>query len=285
MGEELAIRAAAKRLGVTEWAVRKAVVRGELRELPAAGPARLDADEVARFGRARQAAALERFTAKGTDLVQLAVSVRSFLRPYPGDPRGTVSTLGADVVAVFGPAALHAAGVAEPACSWCASVVAAGMLGTDPPAYGDAMVALLGKPCARDMERFARTQLDALAVRVHAPTGEVPARRAGALAPQMRAESRRPVREAPAVVQPIQGDADGRDLVASRLRETRAKLTAARRAGDRRYEGQLRLALQSLTADASVVDGRTAAPRGRKACGTPVGVRCECHVSDRRGQR
>ena len=74
-------------------------------------------------------------------------------------------------------------------------------------------------------------------------------------------------------------------MVAKRRRETQARLTAARRAGDTRYAKQLKGQLDALTADAAKVDGREAAPRGRKACGTPVGVRCECHTSDRRGQR
>lgn len=285
MSDDLAIQQAAKRLGLTEWGLRKAVTRGELRLLPIAGPGRLAAAEVERFRRARQAAALERLAARGTDLVQLARDTRRFLQPHPGDPQFGVSRLGPDPVAVFGAPALHAACLPEPTCGWCASVVAAQMLGGEAPAYGEAMRALLGEPCARDMERFARAELDKLAARVRPAGGGRSAGRSVSPAPTMRAEPRQAAREAPTAAAPVQDD-DGRGLVARRLRETRARLKEATRSGDDARAIQLRLTLQSLTADAARVDGRDGdAPRGRKRCGTPVGTPCSCHTSDRRGQR
>ncbi|NGO43783.1 hypothetical protein [Streptomyces ureilyticus] len=289
MSDEVAIRAAANRLGITEWAVRKAVLRGELKELPGPGPARLDADEVDRFRRARQTAALARIGARGTDLVQLARDARSFLRPYPGAPTsGKVSSLGADVVAAFGAAALHAAAVRE-GCGWCAAAMAARLLGTEPPAYGTAMLALLGEPCAKDMKRFAGAEMERLRAQVH-PGGTPPA--AARTAPVTAAGSMAP--PVPPVQRPRSAqsqDDTGKTMVAARLRETRARLKSAKRSGDQRRAIELRRMIQSLEADAARVDGRpavtaSAARPGTLRCGHALAAGCSCpRRASRREQR
>jgi len=121
----------------------------------------------------QQPAALQRITARGTDLVQLARDTRQFLRPAPGAPSSAgVSAVGDDVRAVFGMPTLTAAAITDPGvCRWCAAVVAAQMLGTVPPAYSPAFAELLGRPCGRhggllraEMAEL-RVQVDAGAVR------------------------------------------------------------------------------------------------------------------------
>ncbi|MCX4906863.1 RodZ family helix-turn-helix domain-containing protein [Streptomyces sp. NBC_00878] len=265
----VSVEQAATRLGISKWGAYKALERGDLKGLPGRGPARLDPADVERFRRARQTAALERYAAKGTDMVRLAHSTRAFMRPYPGANTGRVSAVGSDVVAAFGAAALHAAGVRE-GCCWCASEIAAQLLGTEPPVYGEAMLALLGKPCPKDMKRFTGVEMERLRARVHPADVRPSGARTEAAGPPAPATRPQPA-------QPVQND-DGKALVASRLRETRARLKDAKRRGDQAYAIRLTQIARGLEADAAVVDGRlTASARpGTLRCGHLLAAGCAC---------
>jgi molybdopterin biosynthesis enzyme len=78
-------------------------------------------------------------------------------------------------------------------------------------------------------------------------------------------------------------------MVQRRLRETRARLVAARRSGDTRYALKLRAMVASLEADAAKVDGRafSAADRpGTLRCGHELAAGCACpRRASTRGQR
>lgn len=155
--QHLSVQAAASRVGLTEFGLRKAIDRGELRPVPGTLPVKLDAGDVERLISVRRTAAIQRLAARNVDLVALARDTRLFLRPPAGAPSsGGVSRVGADVVAVFGAAAVTAAAVQDPGvCGWCAATVAARMLGAAPPAYSAAFAALLGPPCSKDMSVVA----------------------------------------------------------------------------------------------------------------------------------
>lgn len=277
----VSVEKAAAGLGISKWGAYRAIERGDLKVLPGRGPTRVSEAEVERFRRARHAAAVERLKARGADVVELARATRSFLQPHPGDGKRTVSMLGPDVVAVFGAPAVHAASLPAPTCGWCASVVAAQLMHTDPPPYGKAMLALLGPPCPRDMQRFAAAEMEALAARVH-PGGVRPSGGRAAASGSSRPAASPVPRPWPA--QPVQDD-NGRALVAARLRVARARLKDAKRRNDQAYAIKLRAIVASLEADAAAVDGRApsaAARPGRLACGHLLADRCSC---PRKGSR
>jgi hypothetical protein len=196
-GQQLSVQAAAGRIGLTEYGLRKAIERGELRPVPGTLPLKLDPTDVERFITARRTAAIERLAARGVDLAQLAADTRAFLRPPAWAPAsGGVAKVGADVVAVFGVPALTAAAITDPGvCGWCAATVAAGMLGTVPPAYSQAFAVLLGPPCSRD-RAVVDEALEKARAAVHGPSAArtaVPAaRRPTVPPPTIQAAVQRP---------------------------------------------------------------------------------------------
>jgi hypothetical protein len=175
-GQQLSVQAAAGRIGLTEYGLRKAIDRGELRPVPGTLPLKLDPADVERFITARRTAAIQRLAARSVDLAQLAADTRAFLRPPAGAPAsGGMSRLGPDVIAVFGVAALTAAAITNPnTCGWCAATFAAGMLGTAPPAYTQPLAVLLGPPCAKDRAVVAEA-LEKARAAVHGPSAARPA--------------------------------------------------------------------------------------------------------------
>jgi hypothetical protein len=280
----LSVRAAASRLGISTWSVYKAIDRGELRPVTR-DPIQVLASDVEALRLKKQDQAIEWV---GADrLLQLARDVRRQLHPpatAPG-PRGhkALEGLSERVKAAFGMPLLHGASMPDGAvCRWCAARVAARMLGipvSDRQLSGQVGIALLGGPtCERD-RGLVRARMTELGARVH-PGGVRPSegRVEAAAGTRPPAPSQSAVRAVAAVE-----DAGGKALVQRRLREVRARLKTARRTGDTQYAFKLQRQLQSLTADASVVDGRArsaAGPAGVKRCGTPVGVRCSCHAND-----
>lgn len=283
-------------LAVSERTVRNMINRGELETL-STDPIRLDPAHVAQVLAVRQQTAALELTLQRSDVVALARQTRAKLRrPREG------GNLPQDVAAyqqrrlalapmaaktLFGLAALTAVQT-DDGCRWCTTARYAQRLPGmwAPSAYGAAFEALFGgPPCSVCAPSLYAPVMAALRARVHGPAERPQEPSSQAPAPRMRAEPRPAVREAPTPARPVQQDDNGKAMVQRRLKETRARLKTAERAGDQKYARQLRQNLTALTADASRVDGRDAAPRGRKACGTPVGVRCECHTSDRRGRR
>jgi hypothetical protein len=282
MSEEVAIQVAAKQLGITEWAVRKAVLRGELKELPGPGPARLDAAEVVRFRQARQDAALRRLAAAGTDLVQLARDTRAYLQPYPGTAVGKVAHVGPDVVAAFGAPVLHGASVWK-GCSWCATEMAGRLLHVPVrPSMlcSEIGLVLLGAPECADHRALVRGRMTELAARVHAGGGRPAGGRSVPSAGKRPPAPPQAAQGAVTAAAPVAPDDNGRALVARRLREVRARLKDAKRSGDQRYAIKLKSMVASLEADAAVVDGRrtfSAADRpGTLRCGHLLASNCAC---------
>ena len=147
----LSVKAAAQRLGMTEYGTRGLIASGQLRPVVRTPSVKLAVQDVEQLRVARRDAAVAEFTARGVDLVKLATNTRRQLRPEPADPlpggvRG-LSGLPANVRAFFGPAALAALTLSDRTqCGWCAARVAAGMLRVPEPRYGDVFHALLGDP-------------------------------------------------------------------------------------------------------------------------------------------
>lgn len=291
----LSVKAAAQRLGLSEYGTRGLIEAGKLRPVVRTPSVKLAALDVEDLRVARRDAALEEFTRRGVDMVKLARDVRRQLRPeladpLPGGARG-LSALPANVRALFGPGVLMALTLPDrAACSWCAARVACGLLKVPEPQYGgEVFRALLGAPCAeRCMPRFAGAEMAKLRARVH-PGGTRPsaARTAPVTASGSTAPAAPPApRRTPA--QPVQDD-NGRALVAARLRTARARLKDAKRRGDQKYALKLRAMVASLEADAAQVDGRAfsaAARPGTLRCGHALAARCSCpRRASTRGQR
>lgn len=259
----LSVKAAAQRLGLTEYGTRGLIEAGKLRPVVRTPSIKLSAADVEDLRVARRDAAVAEFTARGVDLVKLAEDTRRLLRPEALDPvtggETGLSRLPSNVRAFFGPAALAALTLPDRGqCCWCAARVAAQMLKVPEPRYGEVLHALLGDPCREDMGRFAGVELAKLRARVHPGSVDPSAARTEPAAASGRAvvpkASARPA-------QRVEADDDGRSMVQRRLRESRAQLTAAKRRGDQRRALQLRQTIQGLEADAARVDGR--ASRGR----------------------
>lgn len=292
----LSVVQAARHLGVTERTARNLIVRGEL-EVASADPIRLDPGHVAEVLAVRQEAALLELERVRKDPLVLARETRAFLdRPYnpvnlpqdrADDRKRRMGLVSEAAKALFGAAALAAAQEEGAGCRWCRMRTFADLPGMwAPKAYGEAFRELFGAPpCASCAATFYKPVLEALRGRVH-PGGTAPSvGRSEPAAPVMWAESRQAAERVPAPARPVQADDGGKAAIQRRRRQVQERLKAANRAGDSRYADQLARMLEGLRADAAVADGRSAAPRGRKRCGTPVGVRCACHTSDRRGQR
>lgn len=289
--ETFTIAQTARHLGISDQGVRKMIGRQELFLLPGFEPARLDAEHVETARLLRREALLLELASKRRTPVTLAQDVRRSLFP-PNDTllphrvaehqRRRLSLLPTEARQLFGAAALSAA-LVQDKCRWCAAQDFARVLGGwAPTQFSPGFRALFDQdPCAQCAPGLYGAVLASLEARVHPGRHRPPDPVAEAIAAEIPAvPAPRPQR-----AQPVQDDDGGRALVAARLRTARARLKDAKRRNDQAYVLRLAQTVRSLEADAAAVDGRAAAPRGRKACGTPVGVRCECHTSDRRGQR
>lgn len=284
----LTVRAAANRLGLSTWAVHKAIERGELRPVTR-NPIRVSADDVEGMRLRKQDEAIDRI---GADrLVKTARSVRGMLHPPfgSGAPGGhaALGRLSETVKAAFTMPLLHAAAMPDGSgCRWCHAENAAHMLSV--PVRSQTLssefgFALLGGPECERHRGLVRDRMEQLRARVHPAAPPPPAARTGpvaASAPSPSAVSRSRSAQ--------QADDNGKAMVQRRLRETRARLVAARRSGDTRYALKLRAMVASLEADAAVVDGRvTAAARpGTLRCGHQLAAACACpRRASSRGQR
>ncbi|WP_432019159.1 helix-turn-helix transcriptional regulator [Streptomyces sp. 1222.5] len=181
--DELNVPAAARRLGITEWAVRRMISAGRLPNQARTGPALVASADVHRVMQERRAEALRRHP----DAEAFARQVRAQLWPNevltrqvvladgrmeqvpvgflptagqvgPASGREALHTLTPDAAAVFGRAAVEVAAL-DPktftgACRFCFADMSAqvhgGLRPTDAPAYR----VLLGEPCAADVQRW-----------------------------------------------------------------------------------------------------------------------------------
>lgn len=275
--------------------VRKLIERQELFVLSGTSPAKLSAEHVETVRMLRRETILHELGRKQKTPVHLAREARQVLFPsYLGanlpqhraeEQRRRLSLVSSEARQLFGVASLTAA-CSGSGCRWCLAGEFARLLGGwAPTAYSEGFRELFGaEPCAKCGPQLYGSVMASLAARVH-PVGVRPSEPAlrPSAAERERAQEWVQQRAVTAAARPVQDD-DGRGLVSRRRREVQARLKAANRARDTVYAAQLVRQLEGLRADAAAVDGRAAAPRGRKACGTPVGVRCECHTSDRRGR-
>jgi hypothetical protein len=289
----LTVRAAANRLGLSTWAIHKAIDRGELRPVTR-NPIQVSADDIEAMRLRRRDEAIAHF---GADrLLKLATQVRAQLQPpfASGAPGGhaALERIPERTKAAFGMPLLHAAAMPDGSgCRWCLAEVAARMLGV--PVRPETLssefgIALLGGPECERHRGFVRDRMDQLRARVH-PGRErsgggraAPAKAAGSTAPAAPpAPPRTPA-------QPVQPDDGGRSMVARQLRTARARLKDAKRSGDQRRAIQLQQTIRGLEADAAVVDGLVAAAArpGRLRCGHLLSAACSCpRRASSRGQR
>jgi hypothetical protein len=290
----LAVRTAANRLGVSVWAVHKAIDRGELRPVTRS-PLQVSAADVEQMRVRRRDEAVDRI---GLDrMARLAADVRAQLHPPIGSgaPGGhaALEKLSERVKAAFGMPLLHAAAMPEGSgCRWCAAEVASRILQVPvrqemlSSAFG---VALLGGPECERHRGLVRDRMGQLGARVHPGRGRPgdgrtePVAAAGSTAPAAPAVAR------PRPAQPVKDDDGGRAWIAARLRTERERLKVAKRAGDQRRAIQLRATIRGLEADAARVDGRTpekaGARPGRLRCGHLLSAGCACPRRASRGRR
>jgi len=276
----LTVRAAANRLGFSEWGVRKAVERGEL--VPVVRhPIKVSAADVEALRARKQDEAIARL---GVDrLAKVARDVRAQLHPpvSSGAPRGhdALELIPETTKAAIGMPLLHAAAMPEGSgCRWCVARTASLMLKVplrDATMTSEVGIALLGRPECADHRALVRARMAELAAEVHPGGVRAPVARTGPVGAPGGAVAPAPAPRA--ATKPV-GDDNGRDLVGRRRREVQAKLKAARRRGDARHVASLQLQLQRLTADAAVVDGRAAAARrpGTLRCGHLLAAGCAC---------
>lgn len=289
MVKPLSVKAAAQRLGLTEYGTRGLIEAGKLRPVVRTPSIKLSAADVEDLRVARRDAAVTEFTARGVDLVKLAGDTRRMLRPEALDPvtggETGLSRLPSNVRAFFGPAALAALTLPDRGqCCWCAARVAAQLLKVPEPRYGEVTQALLGDPCREDMSRFADAELSKLRARVHPGSVRPSVARSEPVSTAGRPVVSKPVpraaeRAVAASVTAARGD-DGKSMVARRLRETRSRLKDARRRGDKAYALRLAQTVRSLEQDAAVVDGRAVAASasrpGTLRCGHALADGCRC---------
>lgn len=268
-------------LGVAERTVRNMINRGEL-EVLSADPIRLDVRHVAQVLAIRQEAARSALEQLRISPVYLARETRrkllraesGFDTPERAQERrqrrlGMVSP---EAKTTFGMAALAAVQSDGDGCRWCLSSEFARMLGGwAPEAHGEGFAALFDQePCEVCGPRLYGAVLASLEARVHPGRHRPPDARAEAAAAVLPAPRPEPA-------QPLVGDGDGRELVARRLRETRARLKDAKRSGDQKYAIRLQQTLQALTADAARVDGPpVSAKPGVLRCGHLLAAGCAC---------
>lgn len=277
----LSVRAAANRLGFSTWGVYKAIDRGELKPVTK-NPVQVLASDVEALRSRKQDEAIARI---GADrLLKLAEDVRVQLHPpvTAAGRRGhaALELISETVKSALTMPLLHAAAMPDGSgCRWCAAEVAGRMLGIPVSAKllkSQIGLALLGGPGCEKHRAFVAGRMRELGARVHPGVERSAGGRAEAVAPAPVVARSRPA-------QPVQDDNGGRALVASRLREVRARAKVAKRSGDQAYALPLAQMARDLEKDAAVVDGgvrKTAGPAGTKACGVAVGVRCRCHPND-----
>lgn len=291
--EDFAAAEAAKYLGISREAVDAAARDGRLPVVAGGGPRRFSPEAVEEFHQLRQSEKIARLALSAETPVSVARKVRARLHATElGMPRPMSVKLAAmpsDWKMLFNRAELAAACVRDgEGCRWCRAADFAAVLKVRPVHYAEAYVELFGgQPCDRCGPGLIRPYMAALWPRVH--QGAVrPSERAVAPSEVERARAREWVarRPAQAAAEPVQQDDDGRAMVASALRTARARLKAAKRAGDQRHALQLAQTIRSLEADAAVVDGRAlsaAARPGRLRCGHDLSAGCGCprHASKR----
>ncbi|MDX3570808.1 hypothetical protein [Streptomyces sp. ID05-47C] len=288
----LTVRGAANRLGLSVWAVHKAIERGELRPV-VRNPIKVSAGDVEQMRLRKRDEAVERI---GLDrMARVAGDVRRQMHPSveaPG-PRGhaAIEKLSETVKAAFTMPLLHAAAMPDGSgCRWCGAEIAGRMLGV--PVRSEMLssefgLALLGGPGCERHRGLVTGRMAALAARVHPGGARPSAARTEAPQPPATPAPRQPAqRTVTTAAKPVQDD-DGKAMVARRRREVQARLTAAKRAGDQKYAIHLRQTLTELTADAARVDGwPVSAKPGRLACGHLVSAGCVCaRRASKRGQR
>lgn len=267
-------------LGFTERTVRNMVTRGEL-QLLSSDPVRFDPRHVDEVLRERQAGVVRELVESRRSAVQLAAETVQVLRPRNEetplpDRVATRHRLKLSLVPdrakwMFGTASLNAALVSDGSCRWCKAADFAKVLGSwAPDRYSEGFAALFDQqPCEVCGPGLYGPVLASLVARVHPGRHRPPDARAEAAAAVPPAPRPRPA-------QPLQAD-DGKAMVSRRLREVRGRLKDARRRGDTRHALALQQQLQSLTADASVVDGRPVSSRpGTLRCGHALAAGCSC---------
>lgn len=269
---------AAKWLSVSREAVDLAAREGRLPVVGGDGPRRFSREALEEFHRARLGERIAALARSQETPVSVAAKVRRGLHERGnGLPRSVSERLNAMPIvwrSVFSQAELAAAAVRDgDGCRWCRARAFAEFKGLRPSEFSPALRELFGAdPCRVCAPALLGPYMAVLAARVRG--GAV---RPSEAAPRPSGEEQRLAREwasaraVTAAAGPV-GDSDGRDLVSRRRREVQAALKDARRRKDTKHALELQQQLSALTADASRVDGRAAAPR------------CECHTSDRRGR-
>jgi len=283
--EELNAVEAARRLGLSREAVDAAAREGRLAAVAGDGPRRFSAQAVEEFHQRRMAQLVATLARSGETPVSVACRVRKGLHASgdTGLPRAFAAKLSAmpsDWRMLFNRAELAAACVKDgEGCRWCKAAEYAEFLGLRPVEFAPARVELFGgPPCGKCGPGLLRPYWAALEARVHG--GAVrPSKAAVPPSAAERERAREWVQRHPvtAAARPVQDDG-GRGMVARRLREERAKLKSAKRAGDQRSALRLARVVRGLEADAAAVDGRTTAAvkPGRLACGHPLAAGCGC---------
>lgn len=289
--ETFTIAQAARHLGVSDTATRKMIGRAELSVLPGSDPIRLAAAHVDAVLKLRQADAVHDLARRRSTAVRLARETRDVLLPKPHESKPLpdrtatswnlrMSLVSTEARTLYGVAALTAVG-SQDGCRWCRTQDFARVLGGwAPTAYSEGFAALFGQePCAACGPALYGPLMESLRARVNGGAGR-PSRAAVVPSVAERAAarewaSRRPVT---ASAQPVQDD-NGKALVSRRLKETRARLKAAKRSGDQRHALRLAQMARDLEADAARVDGRvpSAADRpGTLRCGHALAAGCSC---------
>lgn len=290
----LSVEVAALRLGLTEVATRDLIKTEKLRPVVRTPSVKVSVQDVENLRQARQRAAVEEYVARDVDLIKLARDVRRQLRPLGSDPfqggKAGLNRLPVKTRDFFGPATLRALALGDPArCAWCEARFLSGNLGVPEPVWDQVTQELLGAPCAaRCMPRFAGPQMAKLRARVGGGTTRPPAPRTAPVKAAGSTAQAAPLAPRRTPARPVQDDDGGKGLVSRRLRQTRERLKAARRDGDTAYAAKLMKTLQSLTADASAIDGLVAAAArpGVLRCGHQLAARCSCpRRASARGQR
>ncbi|MCT7353615.1 helix-turn-helix domain-containing protein [Streptomyces sp. 15-116A] len=280
--DDLTAAAAASWLGITEEAVHKAAREERLPVVAGEGPRRFTVEALEAFHQARVTGHIAALAQLRETPVSAARKVRRALdAKETGVPRPFSAKLKAMPIqwrSLFSKAELAAA-CAQDGCRWCKAREFGEFLGLRPVEFSAALQALFGAdPCGECGPALLRPYLDVLAARVHA--GD---RRPPGPPPRPSESERERAREwaaqhaVTAAAAPVEGD-DGKGMVQRRLKETRARLKSAERAGDRTYAAQLRQTLSALTVDASRVDGRsslTSRP-GVPRCGHALAASCSC---------
>lgn len=176
---DMSVGEAARRLGIGEWGLRKALDRGEL---TASGqPRRVTETEMLGFRIRRRETVLAHHGE--IDLARAVVAKLHPLRPQPHHDKGLVAALaaaprgraalkllGEAPFAVWGPDLLTAAAMESSAgCRMCWARMGSQVHGTMPPADTQAHRILLGPPCERDRAAWSaqyRSAMDRMAARI-----------------------------------------------------------------------------------------------------------------------